>query len=528
MKTRARLILRRISTLILFIGISAKAAESPRITGISPRSVRPGKKTVVTLTGANLSSATNLWASFGGAARSLTNSAERASFEIACPEITAGVHAVQVGGANGASDFEILLVDGLNASRSATADTLEKAQQIEIPSALDAEARKEKSGFYSFEAKAGDPISIEVIAQRLGSQMDPVAAVFDAPGHEIASFDDEGGIWRDARFVFSAPKDGRYIVGVHDVGFGGGTDFFYRLRVTREPLYWFTFPLIDPNEAAHPFEEIGARSSPASFTRDSSPANPPGPGALPSVLSIAEKEPNDAIAEAQQLTLPVTVHGKLQTANDIDSFRFKAEKGQKLVFQSRTRSLGSPCDLSLKLMKENGGTVGESDGTLPGDAALTNNIPDSGTYVFMVRGLAGTAQPGVPYRVHLFAFSSGVAASAETNRLEIAPGKSAPLKVKLDRYDYSGPVTIEMGVPTEGVSLENGTIPEKKNEADIKIKADSNLPVGTLLHLKFAARIPNKAPGAVSTIPALSTAFPLMPIYPAELDGIIAVAITAR
>ena len=63
------------------------------------------------------------------------------------------------------------------------------------------------------------------------------------------------------------------------------------------------------------------------------------------------------------------LHGRIQTPDDRDVFRFEAAKDEKLIFQSQTRSLGSPCDLVLTLKKPDGLTLAQSDLSSPSDAA---------------------------------------------------------------------------------------------------------------------------------------------------------------
>jgi len=47
---------------------------------------------------------------------------------------------------------------------------------------------------------------------------------------------------------------------------------------------------------------------------------------------INEVEPNNTIATAQTLTIPVTLNGKVQSAEDIDCYKFKVDAGQTVAF----------------------------------------------------------------------------------------------------------------------------------------------------------------------------------------------------
>lgn len=501
---------------------------NPQISAFSPLVVIPGKKTVLTFSGSNLGTVSNLWTSFQASTRRVTNSnPDLLYFEVICPRSVApGVYAVQLGGSEGISNYELLLVDWAKPEVVAEGST-NRGTTLHPPCAIDSTSKPETVDDYFFAANAGESFSIELIAQRIGSQMDPVVQVFDSAGREAAYCDDEPGIWRDSRFRFTAALQDSYRIAVHDVGFAGGAAYKYRLRVTHDPLIWYSFPLVDPAEGALPFENAGAIAPVESS--QVSPANPPLPAAFPTAAALAEREPNDTLEQAQLIPINIVVNGKVQRSNDIDLFTFEARQDQKLVFQSSTRSLGSPCDLVLLLRKGDGTVIAQSDSTLPTEAALTNAFAETGRYFLEVRELTGMAEPGVPYRIKIHEFSPGVAVSIATNRLVIKPGSSATAKINVTRFGYAGPVHITSAAPVEGLSFENEVIAANKAETELKIKAASTLTPGAMLHFRLAATLEtNCAPFEVSTRAALRKAFPLLPIIAFELDGLIAVGIAGE
>jgi len=508
--------------------VALQVIASPSISRITPLAVAPGKKTILSFSGSGLDSVSNLWTSFSGTARRIASTNDDVvRFELTCPETASGIHALQLSGTEGASNFELVLVDSLPGQPSSGEHPSQtNAQAIPIPSAVDRTAKPEQAEYYRFTASVGDRLSIEVIAHRLGSEMDPVLHVYNAEGRELVFCDDEPGVWRDARLVFNVPSTGDYLVGVHDSGYGGGANFAYRLRVTHDPLIWYTYPLIDPSEVIVPFEPFGSLVANPNL---SSPANPPQNPGLSGFPSIAEMEPNSSPAQAQTLFLPCVVNGKIEIGSDLDYFAFNAEKDEKLVFQSQTRALGSPCDLVLAVKTAEGKTIAQSDSNQPADAALTNKFSDAGKYLLEVRDLSGNTQPNVPYRIKLSRFQSGVIASSENNRLESTPGGTANLKLLFARFDYTGPITLDLESPVDGVTLENSQVPEKKNEVELKVKFSQAAKPGFFTHFKIKAT--PESPGAggpVSTLPALQKAFPLMLNCPIMLEGLFTLAVKAN
>jgi len=507
--------------LALAVAAAVMAFAAPEIGHFTPQAVVPGRGTVLTFTGSNLEGVSNLWTSFGGTARRLADT-NGVRFEVFCPANARGVHELQLAGAGGVSPFQFVLVDAMrlqgheNKHRSP-----EAALRVAPPVAVDGVLKSEQIDYYTFTAKAGQEFSVEVIAHRLGSQMDPVARVLDARGRELAYCDDEPGVWKDARFVFAAPLDGDYTLAVHDIGYGGGGDYNYRLRVGSDPLVWYHTPLVKADE--------GAEAASAGDAAANSPANPLPGAVLGPVPALSEAEPNDRLPQALgTLGGPMILHGLLQHPGDVDAFRFAiAEKG-KWIFRSFTRSLGSPCDLDLRLRKLDGALLAQSDGKLASDAALTNDFAEAGEYVLEVRDLSGQAPSRAPYRIELEPFQPGAVLTAEAHRFDAAPGGSVTVKMTCRRIEYAKPITVELAEPVEGLTLESNVIEGDKKEAEIKLKLAESLAPGALLHFRLVAKTEAGLVLSISTRPALRKAFPLMLNFPARLDGLFALGILKK
>ena len=501
--------------------------SAPQISKMEPLAVVPGKRTVLTFSGSGLDSVSNLWTSFPSEAKRVANTnAGKVSFSVLCPADVGGVQAAQLIGADGASEFQLILVDHLRtATEPSDHRSVDKAALIEPPIAVDGVLKSEQIDYYKVSAKAGQSYSIEVIAHRIGSQMDPVVRVLSRGGEEIAYCDDEGGIWKDARFQFRAPLSDEYIVAVHDVGYGGGNNYEYRLRVSDDPIIWYTFPLVDVAESGSRFESIGETKGPAGF---GSPANPPAVAVFPSAPQIVEVEQNDEREQAQTIIKDVQLNGKIGVGSDVDLFRFSVEKGERLIFQSRTRTLGSPSDLALRILKEDGGAVATSDSGSAGDAAVTNRFEQAGKYFLEVRELTGVGVTNAPYRISMREFEPGFELRSESNVIAVKPGESAKFKVQATRYDYAGPIELKLSPEIEGITVENGVIAEKKNEVEVTLKATEKLEPGFFAHIAIGAQSTNGAPVKLSTLPALRKSFPLMLNPPRNLDGIVTVVVRAK
>ena len=519
---------RPLVTFYVLLSLSAtflpSAIAAPEIRHFVPHAVVPGQRTVLTFSGSGLDKASNLWTSFSGKAQRVANTNEGlVSFAVTCPADTSGIQALQLCGPEGASNFQLVMVDALQTSphndKHQQPDT---ALKIVPPVAVDCILKSEKIDYYRFTARSGARFSIEVIAHRIGSQMDPVVRILNGIGDEIAFCDDDGGVWKDARFEFRPPADGDYTIAVHDVGYGGGNAYDYRLRVTTEPLIWFTFPLADPSEPGTPLEQVGVKTD---ATQAGSPANPSPALLLSSFPQLVESEPNNSSTNAQAAAIPVILHGRIQNAEDVDYFRFEAAKDQRLIFQSQTRSAGSPCDLVLTLRRLDGGQLAQSDLSAAGDAAVTNKFSEAGPFQLEIRELSGNATPNAPYRIKVQKFVPGFSLSTDKNIINLKSGESTKLKITAARHDFSGPIQLRFEPALAGISLEEATVPEKKNEVELKIVAADTAKAGEFIHSQLIGTNSEGFTTPVSTRPAVRDAFPLMLNPPPVLENLFVIAI---
>ena len=168
--------------------------------------------------------------------------------------------------------------------------------------------------------------------------------------------------------------------------------------------------------------------------------------------------------------------------------------------------------------------MARTEGAGAGDTALTNRFSEPGTYLLEVRELTGVFPTNAPYRIDVRPHVAGFALSAEDNRFALAPGGETKLKIAADRFAYDG--EIRLILEGDGVILDAGTIPEKKNEAEVVIRIPAQAAPGELRHFRLRGEGSNGFSTFVSTRPALRKGFPLMLNVPAELDGLFAIGTT--
>src|SRR5262249_55425567 len=118
-----------------------------------------------------------------------------------------------------------------------------QAQIVNLPIAIEGTCEAESFDYFKITAAAGQRISVEVVARRLGSTLDPVIRLLDSNGRELAYSDDEPGIAPDCRFTHQFAGAGDYVLELRDIRYTGGANHRYRLRIGDFPLVTGPYPL---------------------------------------------------------------------------------------------------------------------------------------------------------------------------------------------------------------------------------------------------------------------------------------------
>src|SRR5206468_855816 len=109
---------------------------------------------------------------------------------------------------------------------------------------------------------------------------------------------------------------------------------------------------------------------------------------LPQVL---EHEPNDTPAQANRITIPCDINGRIGARRDLDHFVFAAKKSKPIRFEVKARRFGTPLQSSLDsvidVMNPQGQVLASNDDMFGKDASLVFAPPADGDYVLRIRDL---------------------------------------------------------------------------------------------------------------------------------------------
>lgn len=492
--------LRLIALALVGIWVAPIIAAPPVVHGIVPSALIPGRENVVQLLGENLDGPAELWTSFP-CSGTLEREDASTPFRLKVPlQTNKGYGAIRVVTTNGISGLVFVAFDAISTlPGTGTNRSIATAQLIPRDHAVDGFCPDLGSAFYRIAAKKGETFRLEVVAQRIGSPLDPLFRVIDEQGRELASADDSPGLNADAALDFRAPRAGSYVIEVRDTRYAGGPRHRFRLR------------LATPLPVPLPFvgQEI------------------PSLRAENSLPTITEHE--SSRDEAQPIAIPAELHGRFSQPDDVDWFEFHADKGQRLRFTGRTRSLGSPCDLFFRIESTNGTKVAQANVTGGDEGTLTNKFANAGNYRLIVEELNHQGGPRFDYRLAIEPVGPTFRLSTEVERLSLPAGSSFEVEVQAERQDFSGPIQLEL-VGLEGFSVTNNVIPGGTNTVTkLKLTAPGDATLGDFHEFRIVGRAKigtNDFTTLVSTRPALKAQFPEMRFPPDELDGLLMLSIS--
>lgn len=126
-------------------------------------------------------------------------------------------------------------------------------------------------------------------------------------------------------------------------------------------------------------------------------------GSLP---EIVEKEPNNTVESAHDVTLPIVINARVSPTLDVDHFRFAAKGGQKLVaaivaygMDSIQNTNKGYLDANIELLDASGKVIAAADDTLGLDPLLSTKIPADGNYTLVVKSLQYLGSDHAVYRL---------------------------------------------------------------------------------------------------------------------------------
>lgn len=380
------------------------------------------------------------------------------------------------------ADFQVLGKEEL-ALRKRPDDEVE--QHIALPCTLNGQIASGEVNRYRFEARKGQRLVISAAARQLvpfiadavPGWFQPVMTLCDAGGKELA-YNDDYRFKPDPVIFYEVPRDGEYLLNIHDAIYRGREDFVYRVTIGELPFVTSIFPLGSREGTAAAVRMNGWNLDDAEISlpaRDASPGvylvgagtlrgffSNRLPFAVDTLPECLEKEPNDDPAHAQAVKLPIVVNGRIQRKDDWDVFRIEGRAGDTIVAEVSARRLESPLDSFLKVTDASGKVVAFNDdyedpaagvNTHHADSYLMGKLPADGPYYVHLGDTARSGGEEYAYRLRISPPRPDFTLFAVPTTVGLRSKSSSAISIYALRKDgFNGPIKLSLKDPPEGFS----------------------------------------------------------------------------
>jgi len=442
-----------------------------------------------------------VWVDAAGIVFNAETNSGKFSVEIAT-NATVGPHLIRVFNGQGASTLRFLIVtQEPQSSEQEPNDDFTKPQTMDhLPVSLN--GRLDKSGdvdSFAVTLEAGQTLVASLEAYTLASPMDAVLRLVDSRGVQVALNDDDGRT-PDPLLAWTAKSTGTHVLqvfgfaypAVSDVKFTGGNACVYRLHLARRPYLHYTLPLGVQRGARTTLRlfgwnlgsnlerefEFDGTELPAE-TREVALVIPVFENVLTVPVGdgpeLIEAEPNNSTNEAMHIDVPCAVTGSIEKPGDEDRFTFAAKKGDALLLEVQSASLGFPLDARLKVEDAKGNELAKKDDRVNADPALDWTAPADGAYFVVVGNVLHRGGPDHLYHLSIRRAVPGLKAVVASNAFTIEPGKTNEIKVTVTRlHGFQSKLTVSAKGLPEGLTLEPVEVPDKSGEVLLKMVASAD------------------------------------------------------
>jgi hypothetical protein len=238
-------------------------------------------------------------------------------------------------------------------------DTPENAFETFLPAILSgAISRPGDIDYFKIQAKAGQELSFLNGAMMIGSALQPVVTILDADLNVVSVFGQNGGS-EQTMFAQRFEKAGSYYVRVEDYQRSGRAANFYRIIVGEFPLVLGTYPLgLKLGSTAelairghHTLEKLKIHGKPSLESEDSLTVRPENAF---NTVRVALGTELEVQSQGGSIAIPETVNGRIDKPGVENRYRFRASKGETLVFEVNARRLGSDLDSYIEVLDAKG------------------------------------------------------------------------------------------------------------------------------------------------------------------------------
>jgi hypothetical protein len=398
--------------------------------------------------------------------------------------------------------------------------------KVQIPVLLNGQILPGEADRFRFIAKKGQNLTIETQARHLIPYLadavpgwfQATLTLYDAKGKELA-YAGNYLFNPDPVLFYRITRDGDYELEIRDSIYRGREDFVYRVSVSEQPFITQMFPLggqtgvftvasisgwnLDTNEM--PLDATrGAGTIRQAQLRKNNRRSNCVPYAVDTLPECNEIEDNGTTEDAQHITLPRIVNGRISKPGDVDIFQFDANAGDEIVAEVYARRLNSPLDSLLWLSDANGKVLGYNDDngdknvgllTHNADSYLRLRLSEKGAYFVHLADSQNHGGQDYGYRLRISPPQPDFALLAAPSSINILAGGTIPVTIEVLRKDgFNGDIKLTLKDTPPGFKLSGERIPAGCDRLRVTLTAPQKpLEQPINLRLEGQAKIDNQA-----------------------------------
>jgi hypothetical protein len=487
---------------------------APVISEVFPAGAQRGRSIEATANGTHLAGTNGVRITGGGATAQVvetTDDSVRIAISVA-PDAELGERDLRLIAPGGVSNRYRFFVGQLPEVNEVEPNSdPEHAQRLaSLPVVVNGQILEGDRDFFRFTAKAGETLVCDLAGRRILPFIADASpgwfqgslTLYGVDGRRLA-YAADFRYRPDPLLVYPVAKDGEYLLEVKDALFRGRADFVYRLTIGQTPYLTHIFPLggrrgettrvelhgfnlpADSMELSVPADSFYRRD--VSISRDGLESNSL-PFATSDLAEVREVEPNDTPAQAQKISVPCVVNGRIDKPGDVDCFSFAVKAGQQLVMEVFARRLESPLDSVLTLLDARSQELAENDDTvdpeLPlclhhADSRLQYTFATAGNYVLRIRDAQGKGGEEYAYRLVIAPPQPDFTVRVTPDNVRLGPGETAMITVNALRRDgMREAISIALADLPPGFTASEGVIPAGQDQVALTVTAPAGAALG--------------------------------------------------
>jgi len=419
------------------------------------------------------------------------------------PNAKPGVRDFRIATPQGVSTLgQVVIVRDAVVVEKGNNNTPQQAQEIKVPATVCGTIeRNEDVDNFKFRVEAGSALTFQVRSMRLQDRIhdlqthsDPIITVRNSSGTTVAQSDNYFA--GDPFLSYEFQEAGEYLLEIRDVRFKGNTYWEYSIEISNRPFIANVFPMGISAGKESRLQMIGFQLPENPMATLSIPANTqPGPQHLSLPLGDETSNPvpvvisdlpvvvegdavNNSPAEAQPVSVPAGINGRIESEADIDCYSFEAKKGEKFTFEVMARRHGSSLDSVMRILNAEGKQLTENDDLRLykrnfADSWIENwTVPSDGKYIIEVRDLHLRGGDSFVYFLKVTHTQPYFELYLDTDKTQLTPGTGGILFVNSVRKNgFAGEIQLQVEGLPEGVKAGCGRIPAGERDGCIILQA---------------------------------------------------------